>query len=191
MATEVAPALLGWHLVREAPQGRTVLRITETEAYAGVDDPASHAWRGRTRRTEAMFGRAGLLYVYRSYGVHWACNVVTGVEGVAGAVLVRAGEVVEGLALARERRGDVPAHRLARGPGNLCQALGITGDDYGADLLGPTSGIRLERGELVQDVRSGPRVGVSRAADRPWRHWIDGDRTVSAYRRSPRAGEGV
>ncbi|KUG51439.1 hypothetical protein AVL62_08785 [Serinicoccus chungangensis] len=186
-ATEVACALLGCLLVRDAAEGRTVLRITETEAYAGGDDPASHAWRGETERTRAMFGRAGLLYVYRAYGAHWACNVVTGTEGIASAVLLRAGEVVEGEALALERRGSLPAHKLASGPGNLARALGITGEDYGTDLLDRESPVWLEPGKPVETISSGPRVGVSRAADVPWRFWITGDGTVSTYRRSPRA----
>lgn len=163
------------------------VRITEVEAYGGVLDPASHAYT-RTARSEIMFGPPWRLYVYRSYGMHWCANVVTGPTEQAAAVLVRAGEVVDGLGLARERRGDVPDTRLARGPGNLAQALGITGEDLGTDLLDDTSPVRL--GPEPDDpppITAGPRVGVSKAADVPWRFWITADPTVSAYRRSPRA----
>ncbi|MGD8150121.1 DNA-3-methyladenine glycosylase [Ornithinimicrobium sp. Y1694] len=191
-ALEVAPDLLGWHLVHDAPEGRVAIRLTETEAYEGADDPASHAYRGPTPRTQVMFERPGLLYVYRSYGAHWACNVVTGAAGLASAVLLRAGAVVEGTALAQRRRGlsrDLPdsVSRLARGPGNLASALGLTGDHYGLDLLDAASPVRLQRGRRPDVVRTGPRVGISRAADRPWRFWSADDLTVSAYRRSPRA----
>jgi DNA-3-methyladenine glycosylase len=162
------------------------VRITEVEAYGGVLDPASHAYT-RTPRSEVMYGPPWRLYVYRSYGMHWCANVVTGPTDQAAAVLVRAGRVIEGLDLARERRGDVPDVRLARGPGNLARSLGITSADLGTDLFAP-GGVTL--GPAVDDqetIAAGPRVGVSRAADVPWRFWIAGDSTVSAYRRSPRA----
>lgn len=174
-------------LGRELRGHGVTVRITEVEAYGGVLDPASHAYT-RTPRSEPMYGPPWRLYVYRSYGIHWCANVVTGPTEQAAAVLVRAGEVVDGVDLARGRRGDVPDVRLARGPGNLAQALGITGTDLGADLLDPSSGVHLgpERVRDV-DVAQGPRVGVARAADVPWRFWIAGHPTVSAYRRSPRA----
>ncbi len=184
----VAPALLGWTVSTTSADGIVTVRLTEVEAYAGADDPASHAYRGPTPRNATMFGRAGLLYVYRSHGLHWCANVVTGGDGLAQAVLLRAGEVVAGHALARERRGPrLPDHRLARGPGCLAQALGLTGDDDGADLLAPASRVRLEHGEPPPVVARGPRVGVARAADVTWRFWAVGDPSVSAYRRSPRA----
>jgi DNA-3-methyladenine glycosylase len=164
------------------------VRITEVEAYGGVLDPASHAFT-RTARSEIMYGPPWRLYVYRSYGLHHCANVVTGPTEQAAAVLIRAGAVVDGLASARERRGrDVPDHRLARGPGNLAEALGLTLADLGTDLLSP-DGVRL--GPEVpppEVVESGPRVGVSRAAEVPWRFWIAGEPSVSAYRRNPRAG---
>ena len=134
-----------------------------------------------------MYGPPWHLYVYRSYGIHWCANVVTGPTEQAAAVLIRAGAVVSGLEVARGRRGDVADHRLARGPGNLARALGITGEDLGTAVLEP-EGVTL--GPAVPDpgpISAGPRVGVSRAADVPWRFWLEGDRTVSAYRRSPRA----
>ncbi len=167
------------------------LRITELEAYAGPQDPASHAFRGPTPRTEVMFGPAGHLYVYRSHGLHWCANVVTGPDGEASALLLRAGAVEDGHDLVRVRRGPrIPERDLTRGPGRLCQALGITAEVAGTDLLagGP---VRLELAAPVAPsrIRTGPRVGVSRAADRPWRFWIDGEPSVSAYRASPRRRE--
>lgn len=162
------------------------VRITEVEAYGGVHDPASHAFT-RTPRSEPMYGPPWHLYVYRSYGMHWCANVVTGPTEEASAVLIRAGEVLHGMAMARERRGSVPDPQLARGPGNLARSLGITGDDLGTDLFVP-AGVWLGPG--VPDpgpISTGPRVGVSKAVDVPWRFWLSDDPTVSAYRRSPRA----
>ncbi|WP_101254440.1 DNA-3-methyladenine glycosylase [Streptomyces barkulensis] len=188
-AEEVAPKLLGAVLTHEAPEGTVSITITETEAYSGTADPASHAYRGRTPRNTVMFGPAGHLYVYRSHGLHWCANVVTGTDGIASAVLVRAGRVVEGEDLARKRRGEkVESSRLARGPGNFCQALGITGEHNDADLLAGTS-VMLSEGEPVPAalIRAGPRVGVSRAHDWQHRFYLAGDPTVSAYRLSPRA----
>ncbi|NUS43751.1 MAG: DNA-3-methyladenine glycosylase [Mycobacteriaceae bacterium] len=175
--------------------GPVVLRIVEVEAYGGDPagpwpDPASHSGRGRTPRTVAMFGPAGVLYVYRSYWMHTCINVTTGPDGIAGATLIRAGEVVEGLAAARARRptarGDAG---LARGPGNVGSALGITLADYGTPLLDPDSPIRLDLSAPVDSraVAAGPRVGVSTAADRPWRFRLPESPAVSTYRRSPRA----
>lgn len=180
----VAPELLGCLLVRAAPEGRVVLRLTEVEAYAGLDDPASHAARGRTPRTAGMFGPAGHAYVYFSYGLHWCLNVVAGPDGTAAAVLLRAGEVVQGLSLARERRPGAAARDLARGPARLTRTLGVDGRLDGADLCVPGAPLRLERGSVPDPgrVRRGPRVGVSRATDAPWRFWLDGERSVSAYR---------
>ena len=162
------------------------VRITEVEAYGGIDDPASHAFT-RTARSEIMYGPPWRLYVYRSYGMHFCANVVTGPTERAAAVLVRAGEVVDGVELARRRRPGVADVALARGPGNLARALGLTLDDLDTDLLRP-DGVRLGPDpQSPPEISAGPRVGVSRAADVPWRFWITGDPTVSAYRRSPRA----
>ncbi|MFJ3706365.1 MULTISPECIES: DNA-3-methyladenine glycosylase [Streptomyces] len=188
-AEEVAPRLLGSVLTCKTSEGTVSIAITETEAYSGAADPASHAYRGRTPRNAVMFGPAGHLYVYRSHGLHWCANVVTGTDGVASAVLIRAGRVVEGEDLARERRGEkVETARLARGPGNFCQALGITAEHNGTDLL---TGIPvvLSEGESVPPalIRVGPRVGVSKAHDWQHRFYLAGDPTVSAYRLSPRA----
>ncbi|GAB3588742.1 DNA-3-methyladenine glycosylase [Calidifontibacter terrae] len=193
-ALDVAPRLLGSLL-----HGRGVtVRLTEVEAYEGVDDPGSHAFRGPTPRTEVMFGPAGRLYTYLSYGMHVCANYVCGVDGTAAAVLLRAGEVVDGLELAQQRRPKGPARDLARGPARLTSALGLTLDDYGVDLHDPASPVRLELYDPVapQRIRSGPRVGVSGAGggvDYPWRFWVHDDPTVSAYRpaKPRRSGSGA
>lgn len=166
--------------------------IVEVEAYGGVPDgpwpdPAAHSYRGPTARNTVMFGPPGHLYTYRSYGMHICANVVCGPDGTAAAVLLRAAVVDEGESLARVRRGDaVPGVALARGPGNLCSALGITMEDNGIDLFDPCSPVRLQLGGPLTAL-TGPRVGVSQAADRPWRLWAPGTPEVSVYRRSPRA----
>ena len=173
----------------DGPDGTVAVALSEVEAYAGPADPASHAYRGPTRRTEVMFGPPGFLYVYFVYGMHWCCNVVCGPAGEASAVLLRAGRVVAGAELARARR---PAARtdveLARGPARLASALGIAAPANGADLLDPASPVRLRSGTPVPDsaVRRGPRVGVAAAADVPWRLWVDADPTVSPYRAATR-----
>ena len=188
-----ARRLLGTVVQSEQDGQRVAVRVTEVEAYGGAgQDPGSHAHRGRTRRNATMFDRPGLLYVYFTYGMHWCANVVCHVDGEAGAVLLRAGDVVAGVEAARSRR---PASRhdrdLARGPARLAAALGVTGDHDGLDLLDPASPVRLEPGEPVDHglVRTGARTGVSGdGASTPWRFWIDGDPTVSPYRPArPRA----
>ncbi len=186
-----AVGLLGVLVVADpvlAGDERVVLRLTEVEAYAGETDPASHAARGRTARTAVMFGEAGHAYVYLSYGIHWCLNVSCGPPGRASAVLLRAGAVVSGLDTARRRRPAVRDDaRLARGPGVLTIAGAITAELGGVDLLDPTSRVRLHRPAEPVDparVRSGPRVGVSSAADVGWRFWLAGEPSVSAYRRS-------
>jgi DNA-3-methyladenine glycosylase len=174
--------------------GPVGVRIVEVEAYGGDPagpwpDPASHSGRGRTKRNAVMFGPAGVLYVYLSYGMHMCVNVTSGPDGTASAVLIRSGEVIAGLETARQRR---PAARtdagLARGPGNLGSALGITLSDYGTPLFDPASPIRLELNGAIDptEISNGPRVGVTSAADVPWRFWLPSP-AVSVYRRSPRA----
>jgi DNA-3-methyladenine glycosylase len=188
-ASEAAPELLGWRLCHITDEGTVTVELTEVEAYMGEADPASHAFRGPTARNQVMFGDPGRLYVYLSYGMHFCCNVVTGHNGHASAVLLRAGRVVEGAELARARRGErVKDRSLARGPGCLCQALGINRDHNGADLV-RDGALTLRPGDPVKPGRilSGHRVGVRLAHDVPWRFWLDGDPTVSAYKRSPRA----
>jgi DNA-3-methyladenine glycosylase len=188
-ASEVAPRLLGCLFSHTTDGGTVTVELTEVEAYMGEADPASHAYRGPTPRNQVMFGEPGHLYVYRSYGMHWCCNVVTGRDGTASAVLLRAGRVVDGVELARERRGErVKDRALARGPGCLGQALGLTREQNGADLLG-SGGLRLRAGSPLpaDGIASGHRVGVTLAHDVPWRFWVLDDPTVSAYKRSPRA----
>jgi DNA-3-methyladenine glycosylase len=178
---ELAPRLLGAHL----QAGGVTVRLTEVEAYAGEADPGSHAFRGRTPRTQVMYGPPGHAYVYFTYGMHWCLNVVTGPQDVASAVLLRAGEVVDGHELAAARRPGVRERDLCRGPARLCRTTGITGALDGTDLLAPGSALQLLAGEPVDParVRRGPRVGVAGAgALTPWRFWLDGEATVSPYR---------
>jgi DNA-3-methyladenine glycosylase len=216
----VAPRLLGCVLEHESSEGLVAVALTEVEAYNGADDPASHAYRGRTGRNAVMFGEPGHAYVYFTYGMHFCVNLVCRPEGTASAVLLRAGRVIEGIPLAAARRAasrngsnsgqgglggsdspDQPAgmsaagvagpaveRELARGPARLCQALGIDRRLDGADACSPGSPLRIRPapvpgpGQPVPDVSRGPRVGISAAADRPWRFWLTGDPTVSAYR---------
>jgi DNA-3-methyladenine glycosylase len=175
---DVAPRLLGSVL----RHGDVACRITEVEAYDGSGDPGSHAFRGRTARNAVMFGPPGHLYVYFTYGMHHCCNVVCGPEGSASAVLLRAGEIVEGRDVARSRRTPAKGDRdLARGPANLCQALAIGTEENGHDLTRePLTLTPPER--RAGDVRTGPRVGLRLAADRPWRFWLPDEPSVSTYR---------
>jgi len=215
-APRVAPLLLGTFLVSGEGTGRVVVRVDEVEAYAGVgEDPGSHAHRGPRPRNATMFARPGALYAYFTYGMHWCLNVVAhpvgvgepsadasearapeggaaegGAAGPAGAVLLRAGEVVEGVALARSRR--TAARRdvdLARGPARLAVALGLTGEQDGADLLDPVGPVQLLAGPAPVEVSVGPRVGVAGdGATTPWRWWDARSAHVSDYRAAqPRA----
>jgi DNA-3-methyladenine glycosylase len=197
-ADEVAPALLGCVLEHETADGLVAVELTEVEAYAGETDPASHAYRGITGRNAVMFGPAGHAYVYFTYGMHFCVNVVCMPEGIARAVLLRAGRVTAGESLARRRRAPrriqtgpptaISRRDLARGPARLCQALGIDRTQNGADLCSPASELRLRPADTGSPagtepaIATGPRVGVSAAADVPWRFWVAGDPTVSAYR---------
>jgi DNA-3-methyladenine glycosylase len=189
---QVAPDLLGCVLESGLPDGLVAVVLTEVEAYAGLADAASHAYRGLTRRNAVMFGEPGHAYVYFTYGMHFCVNLVCLPEGTASAVLLRAGSVVAGEDLARRRRAATrsarpgPAARdLARGPARLCQALGIDRTLDGADACDPRAVLRIRPGSRATPpgmIRRGPRVGVSQAADEPWRFWVAGDPTVSAYR---------
>jgi DNA-3-methyladenine glycosylase len=181
-AEEVAPALLGRVLSRSTPEGVVSVRLTEVEAYAGPRDPASHAYRGPTKRNAVMFGPPGHAYVYFSYGMHFCVNLVCMGEGTAAAVLLRAGEIVEGRELAVARRPRSALRDLARGPARLCEALAIDRELSGADVCDPSSPLRVSAGASVGAFRTGPRTGVSSAKDVPWRFWIDGDPSVSQYR---------
>lgn len=171
--------------------GTRVGRIVEVEAYRGERDPASHAYRGRTARNATMFGRPGLLYVYRSYGIHWCANVVAGTDGVAEAVLVRALEPLEGIEEMRLARPRITRDLdLANGPGKLCAAFGITGDDDGTDLCEPTSRVTLRRDEVDPPARPTrtTRVGITRAVGHRWRFLVPGHAGVSRGR--PAGGGG-
>jgi len=191
-SVEVAPALLGCVLEHDTPEGLVAVALTEVEAYHGAADPASHAYRGKTPRNAVMFGPPGHAYVYFTYGMHFCVNLVCLPAGAASAVLLRAGRVVEGEGLARARRtAPGPGGRdLARGPARLCQALAITRAQDGADVCDPASPLRVRwpgpaeaaTGLPGASISHGPRVGVSAAADLPWRFWVTGDPTVSAYR---------
>jgi DNA-3-methyladenine glycosylase len=179
-ATEVAPRLLG-SVVRH---GEVAVRLTEVEAYLGHLDPGSHAFRGQTPRNAVMFGRAGHLYTYFTYGMHVCANIVCGEVGTATAVLLRAGEVIDGIELARERRTTSRKDTdLAQGPARLAVALGLTLEHDGADLAdGP---VRLELSDGAVVFETGPRTGVSGPGgghDYPWRFWIPGEPTVSPYK---------
>lgn len=181
---EVAPALLGSLFAHRTAEGEVAVRLTEVEAYAGPVDPASHAYRGRTPRNAVMFGSPGHAYVYFTYGMHFCVNLVCGPADMASAVLLRAGEVVLGEELVRERRPRSAPRDLARGPARLCQALAIAREQNGLDVCDPDSPLRILAGDPVDatSVRTGPRVGVSAAKDVPWRFWLDGEQSVSVYR---------
>jgi DNA-3-methyladenine glycosylase len=196
---ELAPKLLGYRLVDRTGPEHVVVRITEVEAYDGSgNDAGSHAHRGRTPRTEVMFGPPGHAYVYFTYGMHWCMNIVVGPIGTASAILVRAGEVLDGIAVARARRPTARSDaELARGPARLATALGIDGRLDGADLLDPSGDVGLlvprpaaagrsdgsaHGAPLSPAVRTGPRVGLTKAVEHPWRFWLDAEPSVSAYR---------
>ncbi|MFF2245694.1 DNA-3-methyladenine glycosylase [Arthrobacter sp. NPDC058130] len=192
-ARHVAPLLLGAVLTHDGREGSVSVRITEVEAYLGPHDsrhpdPGSHTFRGQTARNAPMFGPAGHLYVYFTYGMHHCANIVCGPEGVASALLLRAGEVVAGHDLARARRPTSKSDDdLASGPARLATALGLTTADSGRDALAPPFRLELPVNppDGVAGVSSGPRVGVSGAGgshDYPWRFWLSGDPTVSRYK---------
>ena len=191
LSVPVAPDVLGCVLEHQTEAGLVAVELTEVEAYAGASDPASHSYRGKTARNAVMFGPPGHAYVYFTYGMHFCVNVVCAGNGSASAVLFRAGRIVAGEQLARARRtreGKMIAFRdLARGPARLCQALDIDRSLDGTDLCVPDSPLRMRWPDTSTTDRSakiatGPRVGVSQAAERPWRFWIEGDPTVSVYR---------
>ena len=179
-ADVVAPQLLGCVITHNGVS----IRLTEVEAYAGALDPAAHTYRGKTARNAAMFGPPGRLYVYFSYGIHYNGNIVCAPEGDGQGCLMRAGEVIAGEELARERRQRpdralIPFDNLARGPGNLGQALGLTLPDNGTEAQ---LTMRAEEPEWV----AGPRIGISKNSEAPWRFWIPGDKTVSSPRGYPK-----
>jgi DNA-3-methyladenine glycosylase len=174
-------ALAPWLLGKVLQRGDRAGRIVEVEAYRGERDAASHAYRGLTPRTTVMFGPPGFLYVYFTYGMHWCANVVCGPDGEAGAVLIRALAPLEGI---EEMRRARPAARVDRdltsGPAKLCQALGITGEDNGTDLLG-VGPVRLVDDGTPPPKRParGPRIGIRVATEKRWRFWVVGEPNVS------------
>jgi DNA-3-methyladenine glycosylase len=175
---EVAPQLLNTLLVH----GDRVARIVEVEAYRGIEDPASHAYRGPTKRNAVMFGPPGRLYVYFTYGMHWCANVVCGPEGVAGAVLLRAAAPVAGLdAMWSARRAARTERDLCSGPAKLCQAMGLNRDHDGADLFVADRGVSLVTDGMSPPLRPGVgvRIGIRQAAEHPWRWWVPDDPNVS------------
>lgn len=191
-STQVAPLLLGARLSSSVDAVDVTVRLTEVEAYEGADDPASHAFRGSTERNAVMFGPPGFLYVYFVYGMHWCANVVCGPDGLASAVLIRAGEVIAGEQVAAGRR---PAARrsvdLARGPARLAQALGLTRANNATDLLAPDATVRLQLPERPASTWTvGPRVGVATAREEPLRFWLPGEPSVSTYRPAVRRRAG-
>lgn len=192
-AVQVAPDLLGCVLVHQTAEGLVAVRVTEVEAYAGESDPASHAFHGRTARNAVMYGPPGYAYVYFTYGMHFCVNLVCLGKGSVSAVLLRAGAIITGEDLARARRtrgaASVASRDLARGPARLCQALDIDRSLDGADVCVPDSPLRMRWPDASATARSvdrkvlsGPRVGISAAAEVPWRFWVEGEPTVSAYR---------
>ena len=181
-----ARLLLGCHLIVDRPDGQVAVRLVELEAYRGADDPAAHSYRGRTARNAVMFGPPGHLYVYFVYGLHFCANISCLPEGEPGAVLLRAAEVISDVEVARLHRPTARSDaELARGPARLATLLGLRREHNGLDLTDPTSPVRLQPGDpvLSEQVRTGPRVGVAAAQDRPWRFWVHGSPAVSAYRR--------
>ncbi|WP_028266664.1 DNA-3-methyladenine glycosylase [Arthrobacter sp. MA-N2] len=189
---DVAPLLLGAVLSHRTPEGTVSVRLSEVEAYLGPKhsdqpDPGSHTYGGPTARNAPMFGPAGHLYVYFTYGMHYCANIVCGPDGVASALLLRAGEVVAGQALAQSRRrASRSPTDLASGPARLASALGLTTADSGRDALAEPFGLELPGTSAARSaVASGPRVGVAGdggSADYPWRFWLSGDPTVSRYK---------
>jgi DNA-3-methyladenine glycosylase len=182
-AESAAPALLGALLTSELDGQLVQARITEVEAYEGELDPASHAFRGPTKRNQVMFGPAGRLYVYFVYGMHWCANVVCGPVGTAAAVLLRAGEIVEGEQHARDRTpSSVSTAKLASGPARLARCLGLSGNHTGLDLFDPRSPVRIEALGAPASYLTGPRVGIAVAVEQPWRFWLPDEPSVSAFR---------
>ena len=179
--TEVAPELLNKLLVRD--DGRAA-RIVEVEAYAGSEDPAAHSYRGMTARNATMFGEAGHLYVYFTYGMHWGSNAVCGEVGEGMGVLLRAAEPLAGVDLMRSVRPAAKRdYELASGPGRLSQAFGITRDLDGADLVAADRGIVIasDGTPAPREPVVGPRIGITKAVDLPWRWHVPGHRHVSRY----------
>ncbi|MGH3570093.1 MAG: DNA-3-methyladenine glycosylase [Pseudonocardia sp.] len=191
---QAAVRLLGCLVEADTPEGVVAVRLVEVEAYRGADDPASHSFRGRTPRNAVMFGPPGQLYVYFVYGMHFCANVACLSDGEPGAVLLRAGEVVSDLAVARRRRPTARRDAdLARGPACLASLLGLNREHNGVDVTSAASPVRVLAGDPVApaSVRTGPRVGVATAREIPWRFWLAGSPAVSPYRPGTRSRGGA
>jgi DNA-3-methyladenine glycosylase len=175
---KVAKDLLGKYLVVNKNGKRLSGKIVETEAYIGSDDPASHAYRGMTRRNEIMFGNPGYAYVYFAYGMYHCLNFVTEKKGYPAAVLIRALEPIDGIEVMTKRRRKEKLEDLTSGPGRLCQALGIDRNLYGADLCGKTIYVE-DRGKKTGAIVSTSRIGIDQGKDKKWRFYIKNSRFVS------------
>lgn len=178
---DVARELLGCVLVRRVGRKTLSGRIVEVEAYRGRDDPASHSYRGATKRSSVMFGEAGHVYMFFSYGNHWCLNFTAEEPGEPGGVLIRAVEPLEGVAEMMRNRGVSELRRLADGPGKLTQALAIDGGFNGEDLV-TSRRIYVEGGEGAVAVKTSPRIGISKAKELPWRFYVEGSPFVSRRR---------
>jgi len=182
-----APLLLGCELIRHTLDGDIRLKIVETEAYH-QDDPASHTYRGLTKRTAPMFKSGGHLYVYFTYGMHYCLNIVTGQKGIGEAVLLRAAEPLEGIELMEHNRGTKNLHQLASGPGKLAQALGIFNTELSGRKLSKNS-LQLAAPQLTipsDDIIASPRIGIRHATEVPWRFYLKGNEFVSKYQKTVR-----
>lgn len=176
--SKLAQDLLGCELIHKTHEGTTAGIIVETEAYH-EDDEASHSHRGQTNRTRVMFGPPGHIYVYFTYGMHWCFNITAEREGVGAAVLIRALEPTNGIDLMSKRRNKEKLHDLCSGPSKLVQAMGITKDDYGKSVFGREFQLKSREQSASLAIRSGPRIGISKAKDKPLRFWLEGNEFVS------------
>lgn len=184
-AIEAAPLLLGWSLVRQTQEGVIKLKIVETEAYH-EDDPASHSFRGLTARTAPMFETGGTLYVYFTYGTHYCVNIVTGQRGRGEAVLIRAGEPIEGIEIMQRNRGPVDLFNLSNGPGKIAQALGVKSTELsGKKLAKDTLYLEMATDKIeTENILAAPRIGISTAKEMPWRFYIKDNPYVSKNRQA-------
>lgn len=186
-AASVAQQLLGAYLLHHTPHGLVGGKIVETEAYLGAKDEASHAFRGQTPRNSVMFGPPGRAYIYFTYGMHYCLNVVTAALGVAEAVLIRALEPTNGLSIMQANRGQESEFMLCNGPAKLVQALGVSAQINGHALDQEPLTIQFPEKRHLPKIMSGPRVGISRAADIPLRFWIADNPYVSVYKAHPKS----
>lgn len=176
-ALELAPSLLGCTLMHETDTGVTSGLIVETEAYS-QEDAASHSYRGETERTKAMFGPGGHAYIYFTYGMHYCFNIVSGPKGHGQGVLIRALEPLHGIDIMKQRRSKEELRELCNGPAKLVQAMGISMEHYGAPLF--EGNLRIEKGpKRDREIISGPRIGISREKEKPWRFWIKDSSFIS------------